>query len=86
MVRRHISDDMKEMALSLSLQGITDSEIRELMGISERSLKQLRSAYRSVGASSAKPIDPGRPRVLTAMAVQVRHKFLEHKYHYLTPP
>ena len=32
MVRCHISDDIKELALSISLQGITDSEIPELTG------------------------------------------------------
>jgi hypothetical protein len=39
MVRRHISDDIKQLTLSMSLQGIPDSEIRELTGVSERSLK-----------------------------------------------
>jgi transposase len=78
MVHRHISDDVKEMALSMSLQGIADSEIRELMGISERSLKRLRSSYRKAGVVSVKPVAPGRPRTLTAMAVQVRQTSLQH--------
>ena len=76
MVRRHISDDLKEMALSMSLQGLSDSEIREYTGISERSLKRLRSTYRANGVVSHKPIDTGRPRVLTAMEVKVRHSIL----------
>jgi hypothetical protein len=29
MVRRHISNDLKEMALAMSLQGLGDSEIRQ---------------------------------------------------------
>ncbi|KAH9975194.1 hypothetical protein BJV77DRAFT_931991, partial [Russula vinacea] len=70
MVRRHISDDIKEMALSMSLQGISQSDIREMTGVSERSLKRLRSTYRTTGAVSAKQIAPGRPRVLTAMEVE----------------
>ena len=72
MVRRHISDDLKEMALSMSLQGLSDSEIREYTGISEQSLKRLRSTYRAIGAVSRKPLDSGRPRVLTAIEVKVR--------------
>ena len=72
MVHRHISDDLKEMALSMSLQGLSDSEIREYTGISERSLKRLQSTYRAIGAVSCKPLDSGRPRVLTAIEVKVR--------------
>ena len=49
MVRRHISDELKEMALSMSLQGLHDSDIREYTGISERSLKRFRSTYRRTG-------------------------------------
>lgn len=72
MVCRHISDEVKEMALSMSLQGLCDSKIRELTGVSERSIKRFRSTYRRTGAVSVKPTAPGRPRMLTAMEVQVR--------------
>jgi transposase len=71
MVHRHISDDLKEMALSMSLQGLRDAEIREYTGISERSLKRLRHTHRNNGALSTKRVAPGRPRVLTAMEVKV---------------
>ena len=76
MVRRHISNDLKEMALSMSLQGLSDSDIREYTGISERSLKRLRSSYRTAGTVSRKALDIGRPRVLTSREVQVRHNIL----------
>ena len=76
MVRRHISDELKEMALSMSLQGLSDSDIREFTGISERSLKRLRSTYRAIGAVSRKPLETGRPRVLTVMEVKVRRNIL----------
>ena len=73
MVGRHISDEIKEMVLSMSLQGISDSDIRQFTGVSERSLKQLRSRHRKTGAVSCKPTAPGQPCVLTAMEVKVRH-------------
>jgi hypothetical protein len=41
MVGHHISDELKEMALSMSLQGLTDSEVHEFTGISIHSLKRL---------------------------------------------
>lgn len=73
MVRRHISTELKEKALSMSLDGMPDAEIRELTGISERSLKRLRSVYRKTGGVvPPPPIDLGRPRVLTAIHVKVR--------------
>ncbi|KAI0245435.1 hypothetical protein BJV78DRAFT_1079660, partial [Lactifluus subvellereus] len=69
-VRHHIPDEVKEMALSMSLQGICDSEICKLTGVSECSVKRLRSTHRKIGAVSVKPVDSGRPRVLTAMEAQ----------------
>src|SRR6266702_5024161 len=42
----HISDELKEMALSMSLQGLHDSDIREYTGISEQLLKRFRSTHR----------------------------------------
>jgi hypothetical protein len=41
MVRRHISDDIKKMALSMSFQGISDLDICQFTGVSERSIKCL---------------------------------------------
>ena len=76
MVRRHISDDLKEMALSMSLQGLSDSDIREYTGISERSLKRLRSTYCATGTISRKAVDTGRPRLLTAQEVKVCRNIL----------
>jgi len=43
MVHCHISDELKEMALSMSLQGLHDSDVREYTGISELSLKWFHS-------------------------------------------
>ncbi|KAH9023528.1 hypothetical protein EDB83DRAFT_1984866 [Lactarius deliciosus] len=60
MVRRHISDELKEMALFMFLQGLTDPEVRDFTGISKRSLKRLRSnVSRHRGVSR-----DGRPRPL----------------------
>jgi transposase len=71
MVGRHISDELKEMALSMSFQGLRDFEIREFTGISVRSIKRLKSTHRQIGEVLRKPIAPGRPRTLTPMHRQV---------------
>jgi transposase len=70
MVGRRISDEVKEMALSMSLQGLTDAEVHEFTGISVRSLKRLRSTHRLTGEVSRKPLTTGRPRNLTSMQRQ----------------
>jgi transposase len=70
MVGCHISDKLKEMALSMSLQGLTDSEVHEFTGISVCSLKHLRSTHRCTGAVSCKPLAAGRPQNLTSMQRQ----------------
>ncbi len=77
MVRRRISDDLKEVALSLSLHGLPDLEVCEYTGLSEPSLKRLRKIYRELGKVSHSLPNEGRPRMLTAMEVKVRHRFLE---------
>ena len=73
MVCHHISDDLKEMALSMSLQGLSDSDIHKYTRISEHSLKCLQSSYCTTGAVSRKLLDTGHPCVLTAIEVQVHH-------------
>jgi transposase len=70
MVGRRIPDEVKQMALSMSLQGIPDSEVHECTGISVRSIKRLRSTHRRTGEVSPKPVVPGRPRNLTSMQSQ----------------
>ena len=76
MVSHHISDDLKEMALSMSLQGLSDSDIREYTRISEQSLKRLQSTYHATRTISHKASDMGRPCLLTAQEVKVRHNIL----------
>jgi len=76
MVRRQISDELKQMALSMSLQGIRDSEIRENTGISERSLKRIRKTHRALGEVSGKQAILGRSRILSGTEVKVRHIYV----------
>jgi hypothetical protein len=40
MVHRHISTELKELAVSMSLQGLRASEIQEYTGISVWSIKR----------------------------------------------
>jgi transposase len=75
MVRRHISAELKKTALSMSFQGLSDREVRNFTGISERSLKRLRNTFRNTGAVLR--VSPGRFRMLTAMEVKVHGTFLQ---------
>ena len=70
MVHRHISDKLKEMALSMSFQGLPDLEVHELTGISIRSLKRLRSIHHRTGEVSRKALTPGWPCNLNSMQRQ----------------
>jgi len=47
MVGRHIPNALKEMVLSLSLQGLRESEVQECTGNSVRTLKRLQSTHRN---------------------------------------
>ena len=79
MVRWHISADLKEAALTMSLRGVPDSKIREYTGISGRSLSRFRSALRRVEAPVPQPL--GRPRVLSAIEVKVCVQCLVSRSH-----
>jgi transposase len=77
MVRRHISTELKELALSMSLQGLRDSEIHEYTGISVRSIKRFRSLHRRTGNVVAPPpINTGRPCMLTVIQIMVCLQFI----------
>ncbi len=76
MIGRHIPKELKEMALSMSLQGLRDLEIPEYIGVSVPMLKKLRSAHRTGDLFPPPPIDRGRPRMLTAVQVKVRIQYL----------
>jgi hypothetical protein len=72
MVCRHVSIEIKELALSMSLQGLHDTDIQEYTGISLRSIQRVRSLHRRTGNVVAlPPIDIGRPCVLTSIHIMV---------------
>ena len=72
MGRQRISDELKQLVVSMSLQGIPASEIHEYTGMSVRSIKRFRSIFRRTGTVvSPPPTAAGRPRTLTAIHVKV---------------
>ena len=75
MVHRHISDDIKEMVLAMSLQGISDFEVCQLTGVSEHSLKQLQSMHWRTGNVLEPYVSPGWQHALLTMEVKV-HQFV----------
>jgi transposase len=49
MVRRFLSRELKEKALDLSLQGVSDGEILEYLGISSGTMARVRKNYQETG-------------------------------------
>ena len=77
MVCWHISVEVKELALSLSLQGLSDSEIHEYTGISKQTIQRVRSLHRRTGNVAAPPpLNIGRPRTLASTQILVRLQYL----------
>ena len=71
-MRRHISKEMKEMALQMSLEsGLGDIEIAEYTGIRPRTLRRIRKLFRETGEIENKPVVSGRPRLLDLLDATV---------------
>ncbi|KAH9031184.1 hypothetical protein EDB84DRAFT_1578821 [Lactarius hengduanensis] len=70
--RRHFSREIKEVALHISHQGMSDADIEEYLGISERSMRRLRATYLATGEVVRIPVCPGRPRLLDGLDSRVR--------------
>ncbi|KAG1882070.1 hypothetical protein F4604DRAFT_1577577 [Suillus subluteus] len=64
---RYISKERKQVALQMSLLNVKDPTIRRYTGISERSLRYLRKAYRETGEVVRTPVCAGRPRILDSL-------------------
>ena len=62
-MRRHISKEMKEMALRMLLEsGLGDIKIAEYTGIHPRTLRRLRKQFRGTGEIGTKPVVNGAPQ------------------------
>ncbi|KAH9019503.1 hypothetical protein EDB85DRAFT_1845176, partial [Lactarius pseudohatsudake] len=70
--RRHFSREIKEVALHMSHQGMSDADIEEYLGISERSMRRLRATYLATGEVVQIPVCPGWPRLLDGLDSHVR--------------
>ncbi|KAI0746405.1 Homeodomain-like protein [Daedaleopsis nitida] len=67
-MRRHISRELKELALRLSLHHrMSDKAIKSITGISIRTIKRLRQTYRQTGDLGWIPVSNGRPRALDGL-------------------
>jgi hypothetical protein len=71
----HISNDVKEVALSMSRQGLSDSMIHQYTGISKRSMVRLRDAYRNYAFPGSLLVGFGWPRTLNGIQVKVCMQF-----------
>jgi len=67
MACQFISYELKEKALELSLQGVTDCEILEYLGISKSTMKCVRRNYWRMGNVVHVPICAGQPCLLDAV-------------------
>jgi hypothetical protein len=71
MVCCQISDELKETALSMFTQGLSDQEICIVKGIAEQTLRHLQNTYCATGAVSRKPLSSGCPCMLTTGEAKV---------------
>ena len=69
---QRISDDLKELVISMSLQGLSASQIHEYMGMSVHSIRRFCSTFHRTGSVASPPsITVGWLCTLTAIQVKV---------------
>ena len=77
MVRWHISVEVKELALSLSLQGLSDSEIHEYTGISICTIQRVQSLHcRTGNVTAPPPLNIGQLCTLASTQILVQLQYL----------
>ena len=69
--RQHISREIKEAALKMFQQGLTNQQIEQFLGISERAMRRLRATFHATGEVVRIPPCPGRPRLLDGLDARV---------------
>jgi transposase len=69
--KHKISREIKEAALNMSRQGVSDDQIKEYLGISRQSMRRLRVTYRETGEVVRIPACPGRPHILDGLDARV---------------
>ena len=69
---RHISREIKEAALKMSQEGLSDQLIEQFLGVSGRAMRRLRETYHATGDVVRIPACPGRPRLLDGLDARVR--------------
>ena len=69
--RHHISQEIKEVALKMSQEGLSDKQIEQVLGISGRTMRRLRAMHLKTGGVVRIPACQGRPRALDGLDARV---------------
>ena len=64
---RHISREIKEAALKMSQEGLSDQLIEQFLGVSGRAMRRLRETYHATGDVVRIPACSGRPHLLDGL-------------------
>ena len=70
--RHHISREIKEAALKMTQEGLSDPQVEQFLGISGRAMRRLRQTYQETGEAVQIPACPGRSRILDGLDARVR--------------
>ena len=73
---RYIPEEQKKLIITMSLRGMKVKDIVSATGICKTTVCGVRRMWKATGEVVAKPLDNGRPRVLTALEVSVRAQFV----------
>ncbi|KAG1828017.1 Homeodomain-like protein, partial [Suillus variegatus] len=67
--RRHIPDAAKQQWVTMSTHGMTSKAISQVTGCSHRTVNRVLRLSQLTGSVVRKPLESGRPRLLTAQDV-----------------
>ncbi|PPQ97475.1 hypothetical protein CVT26_002823 [Gymnopilus dilepis] len=76
---RYIPEEQKKLIITMSLRGMKVKDIVSATGICKTTVCGVRRMWKATGEVVAKPLDNGRPRVLTALEVSYLESLVEQQ-------
>ena len=68
---RYIPPEQKQLLVTMHIRGTSITNIEKSTGINARTIRRVLKLWKDTGRVIRQPLEPGRPRVLNSLEVEV---------------